>query len=255
MTQNVVFITGATSGFGRATARRFARAGWPLVLSGRRTERLEELKKELQGLAPVHIATLDVRDAEAVAAMVKALPAAFKPIRVLVNNAGLALAPVPAQKVELKDWHTMIDTNITGLVNVTHAVLPLLLETGKGASIVNLGSVAGSWPYPGGHVYGASKAFVKQFSFNLRSDLLGTGVRVTDIEPGMAETEFTLVRTGGDQAASDKLYRGTTPLTAEDIAEQIWYVATLPDHVNINRLEIMPTRQAWNAFAVDRDAA
>jgi sulfoacetaldehyde reductase len=255
MTPQVVFITGATSGFGRATARRFAQAGWSLVLSGRRTDRLEELKKELEGKAPVHIATLDVRDADAVAAMVAALPTAFRPVRCLVNNAGLALAPIPSQKVDLQDWHTMIDTNITGLVNVTHAVLPLLIETGAGASIINLGSVAGSWPYPGGHVYGATKAFVQQFSYNLRCDLPGTGVRVTDIAPGMAETEFTLVRTGGDQAASDKLYRGTTPLTAEDIAEQIFYVATLPDHININRLEVMPTRQAWSAFSIDRDKA
>ncbi len=253
--KKVAFITGATSGFGRAAARRFAAGGWSLVLSGRRADRLEELEKELSGKVPVHIATLDVRDAAAVQAMVDALPADFRPIRSLVNNAGLALAPVPAQKVELQDWHTMIDTNITGLVNVTHAVLPLLLETGAGASIINLGSVAGQWPYPGGHVYGASKAFVQQFSYNLRCDLPGTGVRVTDIAPGMAETEFTLVRTKGDQAASDKLYRGTTPLSAEDIAEQIFYVATLPDHININRLEIMPTRQSWAPFAIDRDQA
>lgn len=250
---NVVFITGATSGFGRATARRFAQAGWSLVITGRRSDRLEELKAELGASVPVHAATLDVRDADAVKALVNGLPAEFATIKVLVNNAGLALAPQPAQKVDLQDWHTMIDTNITGLVNVTHAVLPKLLETGKGTSIINLGSVAGEWPYPGGHVYGASKAFVKQFSFNLRCDLVSTGVRVTDIAPGMAETEFTLVRTKGDQAASDKLYRGTTPLTAEDIAEQIFYVATLPDHININRLEIMPSRQAWSAFAVDRD--
>jgi sulfoacetaldehyde reductase len=251
--KKVVFITGATSGFGRACARRFAAGGWSLVLTGRRTERLEELKKELSPKVPVHIATLDVRDAQAVKSVVDALPAEFRPVRSLINNAGLALAPVPSQTVDLKDWHTMIDTNVTGLVNVTHAVMPLLLETGAGASIVNLGSVAGQWPYPGGHVYGATKAFVQQFTYNLRCDLLGTGVRVTDIAPGMAETEFTLVRTGGDQAASDKLYRSTTPLTAEDIAEQIYYVATLPDHININRLEIMPTRQAWAAFAVDRD--
>jgi len=251
---NVVFITGATSGFGRATAQRFAASGWSLVLSGRRLERLEALREELGQKVPVHIGALDVRDAEAVKQFVADLPEGFRNVRALINNAGLALAPVPAQKVDLADWHTMIDTNITGLVNVTHAVLPLLLQVGKGASIVNLGSVAGEWPYPGGHVYGASKAFVKQFSFNLRCDLQGTGVRVTDIAPGMAETEFTLVRTKGDQAASDKLYRGTTPLTAEDIAEQIYYVATLPDHININRLEIMPTRQAWSPFAIDRDA-
>ncbi len=253
--KKVVFITGATSGFGRATARRFAAGGWSLVLTGRRTDRLEELQKELSPKVPVHIATLDVRDARAVQAAIDALPAEFRPVRSLINNAGLALAPVPSQNVELQDWHTMIDTNVTGLVNVTHAVLPLLLETGAGASIVNLGSVAGQWPYPGGHVYGATKAFVQQFSYNLRCDLLSTGVRVTDIAPGMAETEFTLVRTRGDQSASDKLYRSTTPLTAEDIAEQIFYVATLPDHININRLEIMPTRQAWSAFAVDRDKA
>jgi sulfoacetaldehyde reductase len=249
----VVFITGATSGFGRATARRFAEAGWSLVLSGRREERLIELQQELSAKVPVHIAVLDVRDSAAVQKMVDDLPEGFRNIRSLINNAGLALAPEPAQKVALEDWHTMIDTNITGLVNVTHAVLPKLLETGKGASIVNIGSVAGEWPYPGGHVYGASKAFVKQFSYNLRCDLIATGVRVTDIAPGMAETEFTLVRTKGNQAASDAMYGTTTPLSAEDIAEQIYYVASLPDHININRLEIMPSRQAWSSFAVDRD--
>ncbi|MBK61200.1 MAG: SDR family oxidoreductase [Gammaproteobacteria bacterium] len=250
---NVVFITGATSGFGRATARRFAEAGWALVLTGRRQERLEALQQELSAKVPVHIATLDVRDAEAVKQVVAELPAGFREVKALINNAGLALAPEPAQKVDLRDWHTMIDTNVTGLVNVTHALLPRLIETGKGASIISIGSVAGHWPYPGGHVYGATKAFVEQFSYNLRCDLLGTGVRVTDIAPGMAETEFTLVRTKGNQDASDKLYRGTTPLTAEDIAEQIFYVATLPDHININRLEVMPTRQAWSPFNIDRD--
>ncbi|EIK53265.1 short-chain dehydrogenase [Stutzerimonas stutzeri TS44] len=253
MTQKIVFITGATSGFGRATARRFAAAGWALVLTGRRSERLEELKGELADKVPVHIATLDVRHAGAVQEMVAQLPEAFRQVHCLVNNAGLALAPQPAPQVDLADWHTMIDTNITGLVNVTHTLLPTLIETGAGASIVNIGSVAGHWPYPGGHVYGATKAFVEQFGYNLRCDLLGTGVRVTDIAPGLAETEFTLVRTKGDQAASDKLYRGTTPLSAEDIAEQIYYVATLPDHININRLEVMPTRQAWSPFNIDRD--
>ena len=250
---NVVFITGATSGFGRATARRFAEAGWSLVLTGRRQERLEALQQELSAKVPVHIAVLDVRDAEAVKQVVAGLPEGFREIKALINNAGLALAPEPAQKVDLSDWHTMIDTNVTGLVNVTHALLPRLIETGKGASIISIGSVAGHWPYPGGHVYGATKAFVEQFSYNLRCDLLGTGVRVTDIAPGMAETEFTLVRTKGNQDASDKLYRGTTPLTAEDIAEQIFYVATLPDHININRIEVMPTRQAWSPFNIDRD--
>ena len=250
---DIVLITGATSGFGRASARRFADAGWSLILTGRREERLTELAEELSQRVRVHTAVLDVRDEKAVQSVIDELPEAFRRVKTLVNNAGLALAPQPAQDVELADWHTMIDTNIKGLVNVTHAVLPTLIETGAGASIVNLGSVAGQWPYPGSHVYGASKAFVQQFTYNLRCDLQGTGVRVTDVAPGMAETEFTLVRTGGDQAASDALYRDTTPLQAEDVAELIYYTATLPAHVNVNRLEVMPTRQAWSAFAVDRD--
>lgn len=249
----IVFITGATSGFGRAAARRFAADGWALVLTGRRLERLQALQDELARQVPVHIAALDVRDAAAVQQVVAELPEGFRQVHALINNAGLALAPQPAQSVDLADWHTMIDTNIKGLVNVTHALLPTLIASGRGASIVNLGSVAGQWPYPGSHVYGGTKAFVQQFSYNLRCDLQGTGVRVTDIAPGMAETEFTLVRTKGDQAASDRLYRGTEPLSAEDIAEQIFYVATLPAHININRLEVMPTRQAWSPFAVDRD--
>lgn len=249
---NIAFITGATSGFGRAAARRFAKDGWSLVLSGRRMERLLELKEELSGV-PVHVIQLDVRDDQAVAAAVAELPAEFAQVKALINNAGLALAPQSAEKVDLKDWHTMIDTNVTGLVNVTHALLPILIKTGAGSTIINVGSIAGQWPYPGSHVYGASKAFVQQFSYNLRCDLQGTGVRVTDIAPGMAETEFTLVRTNGDQTASDNLYNSTTPLSAEDIAEQMFYLATLPDHININRLEVMPTRQAWAGFSVDRD--
>lgn len=249
-----VLITGATSGFGKAAAMRFAQAGWSLILTGRREERLKALEEELSKQVPVLTLTLDVRDSDAVTQALGELPESFLPLTCLINNAGLALAPEPAQKVDLKDWHTMIDTNITGLVNVTHAALPLLLAQGEGASILNLGSVAGQWPYPGGHVYGASKAFVQQFSYNLRCDLLGTGIRVTDLAPGMAETEFTLVRTKGNQEASDALYRGTTPLQAEDIAEQLYYLATLPAHININRLEIMPVRQAWSPFNINRDA-
>lgn len=251
----IAFITGATSGFGQAAARYFADKGWALVLSGRREDRLKALSDELSAHVPVHTATLDVRDADAVIDMVSNLPEGFKAIKALVNNAGLALAPQPSQDVDLTDWHTMIDTNIKGLVNVTHALLPTLIATGKGASIINIGSIAGQWPYRGSHVYGASKAFVKQFSYNLRCDLQGTGVRVTDLAPGIAETEFTLVRTKGDQAASDALYEGTIPLSANDIAEQIYYIATLPDHMNINRLEVMPVRQSWNGFHIDRDQA
>ncbi|CDU04730.1 MULTISPECIES: SDR family NAD(P)-dependent oxidoreductase [Vibrio] len=247
----IAFITGATSGFGKAAAKRFAEDNWSLVLSGRRIERLLDLKEELT--VPVHVIQLDVRDADAVKQAIDSLPAEFSSITALVNNAGLALAPEGAPDVDLKDWHTMIDTNVTGLVNVTHALLPTLIKKGAGSSIINVGSIAGQWPYPGSHVYGASKAFVKQFSYNLRCDLQGTGVRVTDLSPGIAETEFTLVRTKGNQTASDNLYQGTTPLSAEDIAEQMFYIATLPEHININRVEVMPTRQAWSAFAIDRD--
>ncbi|ANO33562.1 NAD(P)-dependent oxidoreductase [Vibrio breoganii] len=249
--KKIAFITGATSGFGKAAAHRFAKEGWSLVLSGRRIERLLDLKEELS--VPVHVMQLDVRDADAVKQAVDALPDEFSSVTALVNNAGLALAPQGAPEVELSDWHTMIDTNVTGLVNVTHALLPTLIKTGAGATIINVGSIAGQWPYPGSHVYGASKAFVKQFSYNLRCDLQGTGVRVTDLSPGIAETEFTLVRTKGDQSASDNLYQGTTPLSAEDIAEQMFYIASLPDHININRVEVMPTRQAWSPFAIERD--
>ncbi|CAK1692542.1 Sulfoacetaldehyde reductase [Vibrio crassostreae] len=247
----IAFITGATSGFGKAAAKRFAEDNWSLVLSGRRIERLLDIKEELT--VPVHVIQLDVRDADAVKQAIDSLPAEFSSITALVNNAGLALAPEGAPDVDLKDWHTMIDTNVTGLVNVTHALLPALIKKGSGSSIINVGSIAGQWPYPGSHVYGASKAFVKQFSYNLRCDLQGTGVRVTDLSPGIAETEFTLVRTKGNQMASDNLYQGTTPLSAEDIAEQMFHIATLPEHININRVEVMPTRQAWSPFAIDRD--
>ncbi|MFC0267868.1 SDR family NAD(P)-dependent oxidoreductase [Kushneria aurantia] len=250
---NCVFITGATSGFGHAAAHRFAEAGFPLVLTGRRRERLEALQKELSAQTQVHIAELDVSDETAVQKVVDELPQEFRRVGTLINNAGLALAPEPAQQVELGDWHTMIDTNVKGLVNVTHALLPSLIEVGAGASIINVGSTAGQWPYQGSHVYGATKAFVQQFSYNLRCDLLGTGVRVTDLAPGMAETEFTLVRTKGDQAASDALYGGTTPMSAADIAEQMFYIATLPAHLNINRVEIQPVRQVWAGMKVHRD--
>ena len=254
--KRLAIVTGATSGFGRATAIRFANAGWDVVITGRRQERLDALTEQLRHEHPeqtIRPLNLDVRDTVAVKAQLESLLTEVEHVDCLVNNAGLALAPQPAQQVDLGDWQNMIDTNITGLVAVTHALLPGLIAAGRGASIINLGSIAGQWPYPGSHVYGATKAFVKQFSYNLRCDLLGTGVRVTDIAPGIAETEFTLVRTGGDQAASDALYSGTEPLYAEDIAEQIYHIAMLPDHMNFNRVEIMPTRQAWSPFAIDRD--
>ena len=243
-------ITGATSGFGAAAVRRFVAAGWRVIATGRRADRLQALVDEL-GADKVHAAAFDIRDETALDAALDALPAAFRDIDLLVNNAGLALGTAPAQQASLEDWRTMIETNVLALVTVTRRLLPLLVER-KGA-IINIGSIAGSYPYPGGNTYGGTKAFVRQFSLGLRSDLHGTGVRVTDIEPGMAETEFTLVRTHGDQAASDKLYAGAQPMTAEDIAEQILYVATLPPHLNINRLEIMPVTQSFAGFQVARD--
>ena len=246
-----VLITGATSGFGAAAVKRFAEAGWRVIATGRRAERLQPLVDQF-GADKVHAAVFDIRDEAALEASLAALPEAFRDIDVLVNNAGLALGTAPAQKASLQDWRTMIDTNITALVTLTHRLLPGLIER-KGV-IINMSSVAASYPYPGGNTYGGSKAFVKQFSLGLRSDLHGTGVRVTSIEPGMAETEFTLVRTHGDQAASDKIYGGATPMTAEDIAEQLYYIATLPPHLNINRLEIMPVTQSFPAFQVDRKA-
>ena len=242
-------ITGATSGFGAAAVRRFVAAGWRVIATGRRADRLQVLVDEL-GADKVHAAAFDIRDEAALDAALDALPAAFRDIDLLVNNAGLALGTAPAQQASLDDWRTMIETNVLALVTVTRRLLPLLVER-KGA-IINIGSIAGSYPYPGGNTYGGTKAFVRQFSLGLRSDLHGTGVRVTDIEPGMAETEFTLVRTHGDQAASDKLYAGAQPMTADDIAEQIFYVATLPPHLNINRLEIMPVSQSFAGFQVHR---
>ncbi|KAF1725253.1 SDR family NAD(P)-dependent oxidoreductase [Pseudoxanthomonas japonensis] len=244
-------ITGATSGFGAAAVRRFAAAGWRVIATGRRADRLQALMDEV-GADKVHAAAFDIRDEAAMDAALAALPEGFRDIDLLVNNAGLAQGTLPAQTALLSDWRTMIDTNVTALVVLTHRLLPQLVER-KGA-IINISSVAGVYPYPGGNAYGGSKAFVSQFSLGLRSDLHGTGVRVTTIEPGMAETEFTLVRTHGDQAASDKLYTGANPMTAEDIAESIFYVANLPPHLNINRLEIMPVTQSFAGFQVARDA-
>jgi 3-hydroxy acid dehydrogenase/malonic semialdehyde reductase len=246
-----VFVTGASSGFGAAVARRFAADGARVVVAARRTERVKDLAAELDPL--VLPLSLDVRDQDAVAAAVAGLPEEFRAIDVLVNNAGLALGLKPAQDAELDDWEQMIDTNCKGLVYCTRAVLPGMVARGRG-HVINLGSVAGSYPYPGGNVYGATKAFVHQFSLNLRSDLHGTGVRVTCVEPGMADTEFSLVRFGGDQAKADGVYAGMQPMTADDIAEAIHWAASLPGHVNVNTIEMMATAQSWAPFQVARDA-
>ena len=244
-----ILITGATAGFGAAAVRRFLDDGWRVIATGRRADRLQALVDQ-HGSARLHVAVFDIRDPAAMEAALDALPDAFRGIDVLVNNAGLALGTAPAQQADLAQWRQMIDTNITALVTLTHRLLPALIE--RRGAIINISSIAGSYPYPGGNVYGGTKAFVTQFSLGLRSDLHGTGVRVTSIEPGMAETEFTLVRTGGDQSASDRLYAGAQPMTAEDIAAQIHYVATLPPHLNVNRLEIMPVSQSFAGFQVHR---
>lgn len=241
-----VFITGATAGFGRATAQRFHEAGAKVVVTGRRRERLDELSTELGG-ERVHTIQLDVRDRDAVEKAVAELPAGFSDVDVLVNNAGLALGLEPAQEANLEDWEGMVDTNVKGLMYCTRALLPGMCARDRG-HVVNLGSVAATYPYPGGNVYGATKAFVKQFSLNLRADLLGHNVRVTDVEPGLAHTEFSLVRFKGDADKAETPYKGLQPLRAEDVAESIFWCATLPPHVNINKLEVMPVMQAFNPF-------
>ncbi|MCW3835091.1 SDR family NAD(P)-dependent oxidoreductase [Sphingomonas canadensis] len=241
-------ITGATSGIGEAAARAFVRAGWRVIGTGRRADRLAALAAELGD--SFHPAVFDVRDEAARDAALDALPAAFRDIDLLVNNAGLALGTAPAQGASLDQWKTMIDTNVTALVSITHKLLPALIA--RRGAIINVSSVAATYPYPGGNVYAGTKAFVRQLSLGLRSDVAGTGVRVTSIEPGMAETEFTLVRTGS-QEASDKLYGGVTPMTGGDIAETILWVATLPPHLNINAIEMMPVNQSFAGFAVHRE--
>jgi len=246
----IVFVTGASSGFGAAVARRFAADGARVIAAARRTDRLQDLKDEFG--AQILPMQLDVRDRARVAAQVAGLPEEFKAIDLLVNNAGLALGLNPAQDADLDDWDQMIDTNCKGLVYCTRAVLPGMVARGRG-HVINLGSVAGSYPYPGGNVYGGTKAFVHQFSLNLRSDLHGTGVRVTCVEPGMADTEFSLTRFSGDQAKADAVYAGMQPLTPDDVAESIHWAATLPEHVNINTIELMPTTQSFAPFQVARD--
>lgn len=243
-------ITGATSGFGAAASRAFVAAGWRVIGTGRRADRLEALQAEL-GDDKFHPAVFDVRDETARDAALDTLPEAFRGIDLLVNNAGLARGTEKAQEASLDNWRVMIDTNVTALVEITHRLLPTLIE--RRGAIINLSSVAATYPYLGANVYGGTKAFVHQFSLSLRSDLAGTGVRVTSIEPGMAETEFTLVRTGS-QEASDKLYGGADPMTAEDIAGMILWVASLPPHLNINVMEMMPVNQSFAGFAVHREA-
>ena len=252
--EHTVLVTGATAGFGEATARRFLAHGHKVIAVGRRAERLEVLKSSLPEAQQKKLLTLaiDVCDSAKVDALADNLPADFSKVTVLVNNAGLALGLEPAQKAFLEDWDRMIDTNIKGLVHMSRAFLPGMVERKQG-HIVNLGSVAANYPYPGGNVYGGTKAFVKQFSLNMRADLIGTPVRVTCIEPGMAAgTEFSNVRFKGDDSKVGKVYTGVKALSADDVAETIYWSATLPSHVNINVLEVMPVQQATNAFNIHR---
>ncbi|WP_136513546.1 SDR family oxidoreductase [Geomonas edaphica] len=249
--KKTALITGASSGFGAACARTLAEKGWQLVLTARRAERLAALQRELSAQTPVHTLALDVRDAEAVAASFASLPPEFAEVDLLVNNAGLALGLEPAHEASLEDWDTMVDTNVKGVMYCTRAILPGMVARNRG-HVVNIGSVAGSWPYPGGNVYGATKAFVQQFSRNLRADLLGTAVRVTNIEPGMAETEFSKVRFKGDDEKAGRVYTGTEALQPADIADIVAWVALVPARVNVNSVEVMSVHQAWGPLAVDR---
>ena len=243
-----VFITGATSGIGLACARVCAGQGAKVIVCGRREDRLSSLRGEAEA---IHTLSLDVRDNAAVIAAVASLPDAFSKVDILVNNAGLALGLGSYETQSMDDIEQMVDTNIKGVLYCTHALLPGMIERNCG-HIVNVGSTAGNYPYPGGNVYGGTKAFVKQFALNLRADLLGKNIRVTTIEPGMAETEFSLVRFHGDSDQSKNVYQGMQPLTAEDIAESILWCITRPPHVNVNRVELMPTQQAFGPFAVHR---
>jgi 3-hydroxy acid dehydrogenase/malonic semialdehyde reductase len=251
MPRMIILITGATAGFGLAIARRFGGESNRIIAVGRRKDRLDALVKEF-GANAVHPIVLDVRDRAGVASAVAALPPDLAAIDLLVNNAGLALGLAPAYQASLDDWDTMVDTNIKGLMYMTRAVLPGMVERDRG-HIVNLGSIAGAHSYPGGNAYGGTKAFVRQFSMNLRADLLGSRVRVTSVEPGMVGgSEFSLVRFGGDKEKVEKLYKGADPLTPEDVAEAVYWVATLPPRVNINIIEMMPVTQSFGPLPVHR---
>jgi 3-hydroxy acid dehydrogenase/malonic semialdehyde reductase len=245
-----VLVTGATAGFGEAIARRMVKEGYRVIATGRRLDRLDALKAELgDALLPFQ---LDVSDTSAVAALPGSLPEGWREVDILVNNAGLALGLSPAYQADLTEWDTMVATNVTGLIHVTHALLPAMVARNRGL-VINLGSIAGDYPYPGGHVYGATKAFVLQFSLNLKSDLVGTNVRVSNIEPGLCGgTEFSQVRFHGDTDKAAKVYEGTQPLTSENIAETVAWIAGLPPHMNVNRIELMPTCQAIGPFNIKR---
>ena len=249
LTNKTIFITGTTAGFGLECTKLFVQNGAKVIATGRREDRLSALKKELG--ESIHIIALDVCDKKAVKIAITTLPEKFSKIDILINNAGLALGLSSFDQQSEDDLERMIQTNIMGVLHCTHALLPAMIARNNG-HIVNLSSIAGTYPYPGGNVYGATKAFITQFSLNLRADLLGKNIRITNIEPGMCDTEFSTVRFKGDKEKADTIYAGMQPLTAQDIAETIFWTLCRPAHVNINRVEIMPTRQAFSAFAVSR---
>ncbi|MBL0686541.1 MAG: SDR family NAD(P)-dependent oxidoreductase [Sulfurospirillum sp.] len=247
----IVLVTGASSGFGRETVKMFAKDGYKIIAIGRRQERLKELKKELSE-CDIYTISLDIRDKKEVFDAIENLPLEYKNIDILVNNAGLALGLEKAQNALIEDWEVMIDTNIKGLLYITKAVLPRMIKR-KSGYIFNLGSIAGNWPFKGANVYGSTKAFVQQFSLNLRNDLKDTNIRVTNIEPGFAKTEFSKIRFKNDDKKADSVYDGFQPLVGKDIANIIFMLSKLPLHVNVNTLEVMPTAQTWAGFALEQN--
>lgn len=247
----IIFITGASAGFGEAISRKFIKEGHKVLGLARREEKLQKIQNELG--KNFHFIACDVNDIEKIKVALENLPKEFQEIDVLVNNAGLALGLDPAQKANIKDWEIMINTNILALVKITHFILPKMVSRGKG-HIINIGSIAGTYPYPGGNIYGSTKAFVKQFSLNLRAELYDKNIRVSNIEPGLCGgSEFSIVRFGGDKSRADKVYENTQPLMPQDIAEAVFWCVSLPSHMNINRMEIMPTTQAPAALNVAKN--
>ena len=245
----IIFISGASAGFGLAMAKRFALAGHKVIAAARREDRLINLKNEFGDL--IYPLSVDISNKNELHLALKSLPKEWSEVDVLINNAGLALGFDSAQKSSLEDWETMVQTNINGVLYLTHYFLPFMVKRNSG-QIINLGSVAGEFPYPGGNVYGATKSFIHQFSLNLRADVLGTNVKVTVVEPGMCMSEFSQVRFKGDLEKAENVYKGMKPLSAEDIAETIEWIMNRPSHVNINVISLMPVDQAFNGFAINR---